>query len=113
MALPEEVRRVVEALMKSYCEGAFAGMDVGQIRLSYGVRGSSVTLYEERPPYTGQGEWSKMAVAQFRYGQDGCWTLYCADRNSRWHEYYDVDPTEDIGELLEEVTDDPTGIFWG
>jgi hypothetical protein len=39
-------------------------------------------------------------------------TLYWADRNSRWHRYHDIDPgTAD--QLLDEINEDPTSIFWG
>jgi hypothetical protein len=55
-----------------------------------------------------------MAVAQMRYDQNtGEWTLYCADRNDRWHEYFDLLPTKDIGRILKEIDEDSTGIFWG
>ncbi|MHB2027014.1 MAG: DUF3024 domain-containing protein [Elusimicrobiota bacterium] len=36
--------------------------------------------------------------------------LYCADRNGRWHQYGEADPTVAIQTLLEEVTRDETGI---
>jgi hypothetical protein len=36
-----------------------------------------------------------------------------ADRNSRWFLYDDVAPSRDVGPLLAEIDEDPTGIFWG
>lgn len=62
-----------------------------------------------------EGErWVRLSVAQFRYDPDAkLWTLYCADRNGRWHIYDDVDPSPDLVPLIEEVEADPTGIFWG
>ena len=54
-----------------------------------------------------------MPVAQLRYDPDaGRWTLYCADRNSRWHHYDPIEPGT-VTELLAEIEQDPTGIFWG
>lgn len=52
-------------------------------------------------------------TAQLRYDPASHdWTLYWADRNSRWHRYDDIDPgTTD--QLLNEINDDPTCIFWG
>lgn len=41
------------------------------------------------------------------------WTLWWADRNERWDRYWDMDPTPDVDELLREIDEDPTGIFWG
>jgi hypothetical protein len=40
------------------------------------------------------------------------WTLYYADRNSKWHRY-DIEPSADFDDLLREVDEDPTAIFWG
>lgn len=37
---------------------------------------------------------------------------YCADRNSRWHQYDLIEPGT-VAELLTEIEQDPTGIFWG
>lgn len=52
-------------------------------------------------------------TAQLRYDPASHdWTLYWADRNSCWHRYDDIDPgTAD--ELLDEINQDPTCIFWG
>ncbi len=41
---------------------------------------------------------------------------YCAKKiplQHRWNLYFDADAAEDIRDLLDEVDDDPTGIFWG
>ena len=59
-------------------------------------------------------EWTSMAIAQIRYDNEtGRWTLYCADRNDKWHEYMNIEPTKYIEEILKEINEDPTGIFWG
>jgi hypothetical protein len=39
--------------------------------------------------------------------------LYCADRNSEFHIYAPAPPTDDVEELLREIADDPTCIFFG
>lgn len=59
-------------------------------------------------------EWTRLSVAQFRYdAETRHWRLYCADRNSHWHEYDDRDQSERLEDLIAEVDADPTGIFWG
>jgi hypothetical protein len=56
---------------------------------------------------------SRVPVAQLRYDPSNhLWTLYWADRNSRWHRYDDIDPST-TDQLLNEINDDPTCIFWG
>ncbi len=86
-----------------------------QVRLSHKFRGASVTIYEHRAPWREDDtEWTTMSVARLRYeAKPGKWTLYCADRNSRWHEYTKVSPTKNIDALLAEIDRDPTCIFWG
>ena len=85
-----------------------------QVRLAFKFRGSVVTLFEERPSFKDPSIWTTVAVAQFRFDPaENKWTLYCADRNSKWHEYQGIDPQRDLDQLLAEVDRDPTGIFWG
>ena len=35
------------------------------------------------------------------------------DRNLRFHLYDQLEPSPDIGDLLDEIDRDPTAIFWG
>src|SRR3990172_6645364 len=70
--------------------------------------------FEHRPVFRVPSKWTNSKVAQFRYDSaSNNWTLYCSDRNGRWHRYTRKRPTEDISKLLLEVDRDPTGIFWG
>lgn len=85
-----------------------------QVRLEVRRRGRTLTIVERRPPWpTGSGEWTSMPVAQFRLDPTGQWTLWWADRNNRWHEYDDVRAGAGFEELLTEVGQDPTAVFWG
>ena len=45
--------------------------------------------------------------------RDHAWTLYWADRNSRWHRYDDLDTDRPAQALIDEIEADPTCIFWG
>jgi len=114
MTIPQEIRQTVEGKLGSYIEHRIPEHVRDEVRLKYKVRGNSVTLSEERPVFWKPDLWVGIKVAQFRFDPiGGKWTLYWADRNSKWHEYYDLAPSEDFQHLLEEVEEDPTGIFWG
>jgi hypothetical protein len=114
MAIPVLLKKRIELRLANYCEARIPPRVRGQIRLGFRFRGHSVTLFEERPLLRDMDHWIESVVAQFRYDPETIqWRLYCADRNSRWHVYWDLDPSLDFDRLLKEVDDDPTGIFWG
>ena len=114
MAIPPFIRRPVEERLRVYCEEKVPERLREKIRFGFRVRGNSVILFEERPSFADRSQWVDIVVAQFRFDpEDGKWTLYWADRNSRWHIYDDVSPNKNFHVLLTEVDKDPTGIFWG
>jgi len=113
MPLPKKVRQDVKSIVADYCAKRVPEHARRQVKMGFVVRGNSITLIEERPHWQKPDLWIKTPIAQFRYNQKtGKWTLYCADRNSRWHDYQ-IEPEKDIRVLLQEVDVDPTGIFWG
>lgn len=114
MPLPDLTRKEAEEVLSRFCEQRVPLRARGQVQLSFGVRGNTVTLYESRPAFLEPDRWTRISVAQFRFDPaSNRWTLYCADRNSRWHEYLDLGPSRRLERLVREVDDDPTGIFWG
>lgn len=114
MPLPKAIKALVEAKLSQYCEARIPAHARDQVRLGYKFRGHSVTLFEERPAFLQLDTWVTIKVAQLRFDpQAQTWTLFWADRNSRWHEYYDLAPAVEFEALLAEVDADPTGIFWG
>jgi hypothetical protein len=114
MALPEFTKRLVESKLSSYCEQRVPLHVRDRVKLAFKIRGNSVTLFEQRPVYREKSKWVDIPVAQFRFNLSrSLWTLYCADRNSKWHEYLPAALTRDFDMLLAEVDKDPTGIFWG
>jgi hypothetical protein len=114
MPLPPLVKQLIEKKLTAYCQRKIPAHLHNEIRLNFKFRGNTVTLYESRPAFRMPDQWSEIPVAQFRYDpQDNLWTLYCADRNSRWHPDMEIDPVKDFDLLLQEVDRDPTGIYWG
>lgn len=109
--LPEaDVRRIT-----AWCEEQWPAQFAAEVRVEPHVRGRNVTICETRAPWNGEGDWSHQPLAQLRYHPDDeLWTLHCADRNSRWHEYREGGRfTGTAAELLAEIEDDSTCIFWG
>ncbi len=100
--------------IRKYCEETTPPEFRGKMRVEAGVRGKSVTIFECRPPWDNKGtEWTRQPIGQLRYDPEAArWTLFWADRNSRWHLYDLVDPGT-VEDLLGEIDRDPTCIFWG
>jgi hypothetical protein len=111
-------RRIPEldlARVQRWCADRIPEHVRDQVRLEADVRGRSITILECRPHWSdAEAPWTRMKIAQLRFDDDGrTWTLYCADRNGRWHRYDDLDPSGSVSELLDEIDQDPTGIFFG
>jgi hypothetical protein len=51
-------------------------------------------------------------AAALRRGRQS-WTLQWRERDGKWNRYADAKPTTDVTVLLNEIDEDPTGIFWG
>jgi Protein of unknown function (DUF3024) len=102
------------AKIRKYCQTRVPARLRDQVRIEATVRGSSVTIFDCRPPWHAKlTEWSKVRVAQMRHSASTHnWSLYWADRNGRWHRYDDLPPAP-IDQVLHEIEYDPTGIFWG
>jgi len=115
MPLPVLVKTLIEKKIGEYCKKKIPAHILDKVNLSYRIRGNSVTILENRVPlFPDMKEWTSMPVAQIRYDNEtGEWTLYCADRNSRWNDYIDLLPTKNIDKILNEIDKDPTGIFLG
>ena len=115
MSLPVLVKTLVEKKIDAFCKKRVSPRVADKLRLSFLIRGKSVTIFEKRAPWRPEfTEWTSMPIAQLRYDEKtGKWTLYWADRNDRWHKYEDPPPTKEIDHILAEIDRDPTGIFWG
>jgi len=115
MSLPISVKTLTEKKLIEYFEKKIPSHVRDKITVSFKFRGNSSTIFENRAPWHKDiKEWTSMPIAQIRYNEKtGEWTLYCADRNDRWHEYFDLEPTKNLDEIIAEIDKDPTGIFWG
>ncbi len=116
MPRPPGTPETALATVRRYCAHKVPHEYRHELLVECAARGRSITIYDCRPPWDPQlgGEWSRRPVAQLRFDPaDYHWTLFCADRHSRWHNYSLIDPTPRIADLLNEIDADRTGIFWG
>lgn len=101
MALPELTKKQVETILGSFCENRIPPHVRDKLRLNFSFRGQSVSLFEERPYFQDASRWTQTPVAQFRLEPTTkIWSLYCADRNSKWHLYERAKPSRKFIHLL-------------
>jgi hypothetical protein len=83
------------ARIRQFCDTRVPKDLRDEARVEADVRGKSFTIFDCRPPWhLNLTDWSRVPIAQLRYDPaDHAWTLYWADRNSRWHRYDLVDPS--------------------
>lgn len=114
MALSELQQAEVNRRLGAFCEARVPLRVRNKIRIGFRIKGTEVVLFEERPAFQPPHEWREMPVAKFRYvGTQRLWRLYCQHRDLRWHSYEALPAAPSFKRLLDEVADDPTGIFWG
>ncbi len=79
--------------------------------------GSAITILEAHIPSDPQEgtDWIIQPFAQLRYdrdaGRDLAWSLYFANPDTKWQEYGTDGLTGPLKVLLDEIEDDPYGIF--
>ena len=112
MALPDlDVARV-----QRWCAARVPEDARHEVRLQCDVAPSHRTITEHRPPWHQDfgPDWISFPIARLRYTvATKTWTLYWRDRHQRFHRYDQLDPSAHMNDLLTEIAEDPTGIFWG
>lgn len=104
-------KKRVEKIMSDYTEQKIPKHLKNQIKLNYKIRGSNVTLVEERPAFRGD-QWVQLDIAQFRM-EENKWKVYWRDSKEKWHFVEDIVPDEDFVKQLKIVDEDKRGLFWG
>lgn len=88
---------------------------VDQLRYELDIYRNAITLFECRPPFNPDdaAEWMRIPFARLRFTRSRGWELYWSDRDSNFHAYDPVEPTQHVALLLAEIDADPTCIFFG
>ena len=110
MALPETELHRVNKLFTKFCEDRIPPDVRNEIRLLFNIKVNKVILIESRPYYNYPSSWTEMPIAQFEYNlTTKMWSLYGYNSNDRRIAISEGG----LENLLQEVNNDSTGIFWG
>ena len=99
--------------VKRYCRGKVLERLHNEVRIEASTRGRSIPSTNAGPSRKVPRGIDETSVAQLRYEGDGAWTLYCADPNSKWFLYFDLERHQPVDVILEEIETTRTGMFWG
>lgn len=114
MPLDEFTRSAAQEKLKSFCDEKVPPEVRDRLKITFGFWHDSALIYEERPVWNDPSRWTKMKIARMDFNPETMgWTLYAYDRNSKpfLYDFTEIDATLD--RLIQEVDEDPTGIFWG
>lgn len=114
MAFDELELKRIQRTVGELCRKCSPPEHADQLRTVYEVEGHSVTMYEERPPRDGAGEWTRRGIARLRfYRSRDEWQLYWMRQDLHWHLYGPDAMPADLASLVTVVEADKYGAFFG
>jgi len=115
MALPVLTQHIAQTKLNAYCQQKIPAAVRDQVRLELEFEGNQVTLVETRPSFRDPTQWTRLAVARFRFNAaSGTWSLDCPNLRGKggWRSY-PVQPGRDLDKLIAVLDLDASGVFWG
>jgi Protein of unknown function (DUF3024) len=115
MALPVLTRHIAQTKLDAFCQRKIPASVHHQVRLELEFAGDEVTLLETRPYFRDPTQWTRLAVARFRFnGASSTWSLHCPNfrKKGQWRPY-PAQPSRDLDKLIAILDQDTTGVFWG
>lgn len=85
-----------------------------KLRFEYEIEGQNVIIYEVRPAFRREGEFTKMPLAKLTYVTSRkIWKLYWKRASGKWEKYGPMDSAKDLKSLVQEIDQDTNGCFFG
>jgi hypothetical protein len=114
VAFDELQLKRIERTVGELCRKCSPPEYADELRTVYEVKGHTVTVYEERPPWDGVGEWTRAGIARLRnYRSRREWRLYWMRQDLRWHLYDPDEMPADLDSLVAVIEADEHGAFFG
>ncbi len=112
--MPSLQKQLAEKQIEYYCKTKVPKEIQNEIQLKYSVRGNSFILIESRPKCNDDSVWIDMKIAKMTFDITSMkWKLYWSNQHQKFFCYDRLSPKNEIKDLLKEIDEDPTSIFWG
>ena len=104
----------IDRIVGGFCEGRIPMHLRNQIKIFYKVRGYEVKIIESRPTMTNSHLWAETPIARLQYDPKTLeWQLYWMRASGKWYRYSELEPTNRLQSLIDEIKEDRFGVFWG
>ncbi|MCL2606058.1 MAG: DUF3024 domain-containing protein [Coriobacteriia bacterium] len=114
MAFSEIELALIKNTVGKYCKSISPAHIADQLTFTYDVDGHAVTIWENRPPWDGRGDWTHHGVARFRYNcSRNEWALYWMRADLKWHRYDPAGGIHNLRDLVQVVKEDAHCCFRG
>ena len=85
-----------------------------ELRFEYRIKNHEVLILEIRPRWDDPQEQTEMSVAKFRFNRTkNTWQLYWQRASGKWLAYNESTNSTTLDELVEVVSEDSYGCFFG
>jgi hypothetical protein len=114
MSFNDIERQRIKKLVGGFCKERIPDHQRCQIKVFYEVHGYDVEIIESRPCSIGSQLCAENPIAKFQYDPDTLgWQLYSMRATGKWAKYPEIEPTNNLRSLIEEIEKDPYCVFWG
>lgn len=85
-----------------------------KLRYEYEIEKQNVIVYEVRPAFMQEGEFTKMPMAKLTYvSSRKIWKLFWKRASGKWEKYEPKDEAKELNTLVQEIDQDEYGCFFG
>ncbi len=114
MPFSEAERKRIDNLVGGLCRKRSPAHLKNKLSLEYRVKGHEVVVFERRPRWDNAAELIESPVAKLQYVRTtNEWRLFWQRADLRWHGYEPLPSSRELGELIEEIEQDPCACFFG
>jgi len=114
MAFNDIDRHKIKKAVGGLCEQRTPAHLKDELRFEYEIDKQNVIIYEVRPAFMQEGEFTKMPLAKLTYvSSRKIWNLYWKRASGKWKKYEPMDSAKDLKPLVREIDQDAYGCFFG